>query len=96
MRATCWKTWEGGGFSATNINFKTWRPINAGLPDGQFRGRIGIDLCHKKPNVLYAFVDNYELSSQPAPGEGRDSYGRPSSGAIKGAALYRTDDKGET
>jgi photosystem II stability/assembly factor-like uncharacterized protein len=82
-----YKTVDGG---------KTWRPINSGLPEGKFRGRIGIDVCLKKPNVLYALVDNYELA-EAAKGqeEATDSYGRPSSGRIKGATLYRSDDKGE-
>jgi len=89
------------GYSASGIfktadGGKTWKPINSGLPDGQYRGRIGIDVCLKKPNVLYAFVDNYEVARQLAAEEGRDSYGRPPSGIIKGATLYRSDDKGET
>jgi photosystem II stability/assembly factor-like uncharacterized protein len=89
------------GYSASGIHKstdggKTWKAINAGLPDAQFRGRIGIDVCLKKPNVLYALVDNYERSETTAPGPGEDSYGRPSSGRIKGATLYRSDDKGET
>ena len=39
------------------------------------RGRIGIDVCRSKPNVLYAFVDNYEIARQAKPGE-LDAYGR--------------------
>lgn len=81
-----YKTTDGG---------KTWKLIVAGLPEARYRGRIGIDVCRKNPNVLYAFVDNYEASAQPKREE-TDSYGRASSGFIKGATLYRSDDKGES
>jgi hypothetical protein len=50
----------------------------------------------KKPNVLYALVDNYEKSETGLGDTGTDSYGRPSSGRIKGATLYRSGDRGET
>ena len=81
-----YKTTDGG---------KTWKPINNGLPDTQFTGRIGIDLCRTKPNVIYAFVDNHTPGKEPQPGE-RDSYGRPRQRGIIGAEVYRSDDKGET
>ncbi|MBE3124139.1 MAG: hypothetical protein IMZ57_00570 [Acidobacteria bacterium] len=82
-----WKTTDGG---------KTWTAINAGLPEAGRRGRIGIDLCLTKPDVLYALVDNYEISREPTPQEITDSYGVPSSGFIKGATVYRSDDGGAT
>ncbi|MBE3110753.1 MAG: hypothetical protein IMZ46_09625 [Acidobacteria bacterium] len=82
-----WKTTDGG---------KTWTAINTGLPEAGRRGRIGIDLCLTKPDVLYALVDNYEISRQPTPQEITDSYGVPSSGFIKGATVYRSDDGGAT
>jgi len=82
-----WKTTDGG---------KTWTPINNGLPEAKFRGRIGIDLCATKPDVLYAFVDNYEKSRDPSAEEMTDSYGLPSAGIIKGATVFRSDDAGGT
>jgi photosystem II stability/assembly factor-like uncharacterized protein len=88
--------YSASGIHKTTDGGQTWRPINTGLPEGKFRGRIGIDVCLKKPSVLYAFIDNYELAGEPPPEEETDSYGRPSSGRIKGATLYRSDDKGET
>ena len=88
--------YSASGLHKTTDGGKTWRPINAGLPEGQYRGRIGIDICLKKPNVLYTLVDNYEKSATAADGAGADSYGRPSSGRIKGATLYRSDDRGDT
>ncbi len=80
-----WKTTDAG---------KSWTPINNGLPEAKFRGRIGIDLCLTKPNVLYAYVDNYEKAREATTAELSDSYGLPSAGIIKGATVYRSDDKG--
>lgn len=80
-----WKTTDGGD---------SWRKINNGLPEPNKRGRIGIDLCAAKPDVLYAFVDNYEMAEVQKTGL-MDSYGRPFTGVIKGATVYRSDDGGE-
>ena len=82
-----WKTTDAG---------KTWNPINEGLPAAQFRGRLGIDIARSNPNVLYAFLDNYEPGRPPREGE-RDAYGRPiSESRTKAAEIYRTDDKGKS
>jgi len=82
-----WKTTDGGG---------TWTPVNKGLPEARWRGRIGLDLCLTKPDTLYALVDNYEISRQPTAQEIAEAYGVPSSGFIKGATVYRSDDAGAT
>jgi photosystem II stability/assembly factor-like uncharacterized protein len=87
--------YTGSGIHKTTDGGKTWKPINTGLPVAGFRGRIGIDVCRTKPNVVYAFVDNYEIARQAKPGE-TDSYGRQRAGTIKGAEIYRSDDKGAT
>ena len=82
-----YKTIDGG---------KNWSKINKGLPEAKFRGRIGIDLCKASPDVIYAFVDNYEqLEEDNELNETTDAYGRPSSGRIKGATVYRSNDGGE-
>ncbi|MGA2532283.1 MAG: hypothetical protein ABSG19_04515 [Candidatus Aminicenantales bacterium] len=81
-----YKTTDGG---------KTWKPINNGLPDTRFTGRIGIDLCRTNPNVIYAYVDNHTPGKEAGAGE-LDSYGRPRQRGIIGAEIYRSDDKGET
>ena len=87
--------YTSSGIYKTTDGGKTWKPINTGLPGADFRGRIGIDICKTKPNILYAFVDNYEIARQAKPGE-TDSYGRQKAGTIKGAEIYRTDDRGQT
>lgn len=82
-----WKTTDGG---------LSWSEANTGLPAPQHRGRIGIDISRSNPSVLYAFVDSYEPGSPPREGE-RDAYERPILEArIRGAEIYRTDDKGST
>ncbi len=81
-----WKSSDGGD---------SWKQINKGLPEAKFRGRIGIDIARSNTNVLYAFVDNYEIAYENYNSEETDSYGRPKGGVIKGACIYRSDDKGE-
>jgi len=81
-----WKSSDGG------LN---WKKINNGLPESNKRGRIGIDIAISNPDVLYSYVDNYEIAYKANPGE-LDSYGRQKSDVIKGATIYRTDDAGGT
>ncbi len=80
-----WKSTDGG---------KKWKKINNGLVDAQYRGRIGIDIAPSNPDVLYAYLDNYEFSMKLEPGT-KDTYGREKTGIIKGATVYRTDNGGE-
>ncbi len=87
--------YTGSGVMKSEDGGTTWAAINEGLPLSQFRGRIGLDIARSKPNVLYAFVDSYEIARQAQPGE-FDAYGRPRVAVIKGAEVYRTDDKGKT
>jgi photosystem II stability/assembly factor-like uncharacterized protein len=87
--------YSGSGVHKTTDGGKTWTPINDGLPAPQYRGRIGLDVCQTSPNVLYAFVDNYEIARQAKAGE-FDSYGRPRAAVIRGADIYRSDDKGKS
>jgi photosystem II stability/assembly factor-like uncharacterized protein len=88
--------YTGSGIHKTSDGGKTWKPINNGLPVARYRGRIGLDIARSKPNVLYAFVDNYEIARAAADSGRTDSYGRPMGAVIKGATIYRTDDRGES
>lgn len=81
-----WKSTDGGA---------TWAKINQGLPEPQFIGRTGIDIAASNPDVLYAFVDSYEIAYKAKPGE-LDSYGRQKQDVIKGATVFRTSDAGKT
>jgi photosystem II stability/assembly factor-like uncharacterized protein len=83
------------GIHKTTDGGKTWTPVNQGLPAAPLRGRIGLDIARSKPDVLYAFVDNYEIVRKAKPGE-FDAYGRQKEDVIRGAEIYRSDDKGAT
>jgi photosystem II stability/assembly factor-like uncharacterized protein len=87
--------YAGSGILKTTDGGRTWTPIDEGLPEARFRGRIGLDVARSNPKVLYAFVDNYEVARQAKPGE-MDAYGRPREDTIKGAEIYRTADGGRT
>ena len=86
MNNGIWKSTDGG---------KNWKKINEGLPAANKRGRIGIDISNSNPKVLYAYIDNYEVTSKANPGE-LDSYGRQKRDIIKGATIYRSDNSGST
>lgn len=88
--------YTGSGIYKTTDGGKTWKAVNNGLPEAKFRGRIGLDIARSNPNVLYAFIDNYEPAREPTEEERTDAYGLPSAGIIKGATVYRSDDKGES
>jgi photosystem II stability/assembly factor-like uncharacterized protein len=87
--------YTGSGIHRSTDGGKTWKQINSGLPDPKYRGRIGIDIARSNPNVLYALVDNYEIA-RAADSSRLDSYGRPMGAVIKGATIYRSDDRGES
>mgnify|MGYP002631712004 CR=1 FL=1 len=87
--------YTGSGILRSDDAGATWNEINSGLPSAQFRGRIGIDVSVSNPNVIYAFVDNYEAARE-AKEEETDSYGRPRGPIIYGATLYRSDNRGDS
>jgi photosystem II stability/assembly factor-like uncharacterized protein len=64
-----------------------WTRLAAGLPSGPL-GRIGLDVAPGKPNVVYAFIDNWaEYTGEQDPDRPRE---------IVGGEVYRSDDRGES
>src|SRR6516225_4083602 len=88
---------EGGIFKTTDGG-STWTRLTNGLPPANVLGRIGVAVAASNPKVVYAFVDNYEVDTQPPPtgGRGRNPAGRGNGPSIKGNEVYRSDDKGAT
>ena len=85
--------YDGSGIYKTTDGGATWTEVNDGLPEARYRGRIGIDIARSNPEVIYAFVDNYETASD-APAGATDAYGRPRGPTIKGATVFRSDNGG--
>ena len=86
--------YDGSGIWKTTNGGDDWSPVNNGLPEARYRGRTGIDIARSNPDVLYAFVDNYDIIRKGEDDES-DSYGRPKGGVIKGSVIFRTDNGGE-
>lgn len=86
---------DGDNIYKTTDGGKTWKIISNGLPDTKLTGRIGIALSKSNPDVLYAFVDDHNKKREPRPDE-FDSYERKVQKVVIGAAIYRSNDKGET
>jgi photosystem II stability/assembly factor-like uncharacterized protein len=90
-----WKIMEarpGGGIFKTTDGGAKWEKLTNGLPQGT-TGRIGLDICRKNPDIVYAVVDNFSL--RPGATEQRDtSFAAPAS--YVGGEVYRTDDSGRT
>jgi hypothetical protein len=87
--------YTGSGIHRSTDGGRTWTPINGGLPEARSRGRIGIDIARSNPTVLYAFIDNYGVAREPEPGA-TDAYGRPAGPVIRGATVFRTDNRGDS
>ena len=86
----------GEGLFKTTDGGRTWNKLVNGLPtDWKAIGRVGLDFCLTRPDIVYAFVDNHTPVGMPPAGQ-RDSYGRLRTYPdIKGAEVYRSDDLGE-
>lgn len=60
------KAWDFKGNGSGSAIYRsedggdTWTLSAEGFPKGKFVGRIGLDVCWTKPNVMYAVLDNQE------------------------------------
>jgi photosystem II stability/assembly factor-like uncharacterized protein len=60
------KAWDfkgngvGSAIYRSDDGGETWKKSTEGFPQGKFVGRIGLDVCWSKPNVMYAVLDNQE------------------------------------
>ncbi len=87
VQRKAWRIHDGGpgsGIYKTTDGGAHWKRLEGGLPTGTI-GRIGIDLCRKNPDVLYAVLDNF--NAKP----GATQTGR---NALIGGEVYRSDDAG--
>lgn len=86
----------GDGIFKSVDGGKTWQHKTEGLPDPATTRRIGLDIAQSNPKILYTLIDNHQPGRPPDPGE-TDAYGHlKTEPNIKGAEVYRSDDKGET
>ncbi|MCL6624904.1 MAG: hypothetical protein K6T17_09855, partial [Fimbriimonadales bacterium] len=53
----------GSGLYKSTDGVKTWRRVTAGLPDGEYVGRMGVTICESRPEVMYLVLDH----QQPRP-----------------------------
>ena len=83
---------ESGIFKTTDAG-KTWTRLTNGLPPPNVTGRVGLAIARSNPNVVYAFIDNYDCDTQVVAG-GRNPGGRGTTCSIKGNEVYRSGDKG--
>ena len=88
--------YEGCSIYKSSDGGLTWTEIAEGLMEAKYRGRIGIDIALTNPNIVYAYIDDYEVVREPTEEEKNDTYGLPSCGFIRGAQLFRSDNKGES
>jgi photosystem II stability/assembly factor-like uncharacterized protein len=95
---------ESGIFKTTDAG-KTWTRLTNGLPPPNVLGRIGVAVAASNPNVVYAFIDNYDCDARAIAeakaaeaagrgGRGQNPGGSASRCPIKGNEVYRSNDKG--
>jgi hypothetical protein len=76
-----WKSTDGG---------RNWKQLDKGFAPSKYMGRTGMDVARSNPDVVYAFVDDYEVAFQAEEGELDSLRAVPKKDVIKGATLYRS------
>lgn len=94
-----WMYVNGGpqsGIYKTTDGGKTWAKLGGGLPGGRI-GRIGLDLCLKSPDIVYAVVENANMRPPTKKEIDQDqARGLQPRDRMIGGELYRTADGGKT
>jgi photosystem II stability/assembly factor-like uncharacterized protein len=86
----------GNGIYKTIDGGKTWTKLENGLPKEQ-TGRIGLDIYLKNPNIVYAWIENFQPRPTTEEEAAKDRrLGLEPWQRTVGADVYRTDDAGET
>lgn len=82
--AAAWRRGGGGrsGLHRTRDGGETWEELDLGLGEGARPGRVAVDLCASRPEVVYALVVDHSR-----PGDGRGGVG---------GVLVRSDDGGDS
>ena len=78
------KTTDGG---------ENWIQIGQGLPEGML-GRIGVDVYHRDPNILYVTIENANKDGMSEEERRRELLEHGSSRGMIGGEVYRSDDAG--
>jgi len=95
---------HGGIYKSIDFG-NTWRKLTRDLPEGDV-GRIGLDICRSKTNVVYAIIESpvrrggqaggrQVMQGQFAGGQMMRAVGGQEEQQL-GQGVYRSEDKGET
>ena len=79
-----WKTTDAG---------ESWEMLTNGLPGGML-GRIGVDIYHRDPSILYLTVENANKEGMSDEERLRELENHESSSGMIGGEIYRSDDAG--
>jgi len=88
---------KNSGVYKTTNGGKSWKRLYNGLPKGKI-GRIGLTLYNKKPNIIYALIENLN----PKPGyktkntSGFNKMKDPYFDSLIGGELYKTINSGKS
>ncbi len=85
----------GSGIYKTTNAGRSWEKLTNGLPGGML-GRIGIDVYHSNPNILYATIENANKRGMSEEERYQELLAHKSSGGMIGGEIYRSDNKGRS